>query len=319
MGRSMARYLAWGVTLLISVGFTACGSDQRESASGGRAGMQVSGRAGAGGASAGRAGTSGGSGGSAAGASAGRDAGAGRGGEDVEAGRGGEEFEAGRGGRDTEAGRGGTASGGVGGGGSGGGGSGDDGMDTSAGEGGATGGASGSAGDGGSGGNPVDPCTPGACSDSIRGFSGDISGQSSINGGVGVRNWYVIEARETLGDSGGARTNVGVRITLTSPPGADYDLVWNCDSSCGDVATMFSPVHNLTGHRESIYHVEFDVGGRPPNGDGGDQTFAVHVGVIARQVPQDQCIPWTLTITTGPNPGPAFSDRDETFSACFFF
>jgi hypothetical protein len=153
---------------------------------------------------------------------------------------------------------------------------------------------------GGMGGAPSDPCAPVGCTDQIRTFSGDVTNQVSIVGGVGVKNWYWIAVRESNLDDSRFRANVGVTVTLTSPPGVDYDLVWTCQSDCSDVAVMSAPARDLSGHSESISHAEYDSGGMPPSGAGSDQSFMLHVGIITVQPAQDACIPWTLTISTGP-------------------
>jgi hypothetical protein len=154
-----------------------------------------------------------------------------------------------------------------------------------------TGGDSGGTATGGGGGTPPDPCAPVGCTDQIRTFSGDRTNSVSIVGGVGVRNWYWIDVLEREDDSSGERTNLGVRITLTSPPGVDYDLVWTCDSSCSGFVGE-GMARGLDGHNESLIALEGD--------RWGDQSFMFHVGIITYQAAQDACIPWTLTISTGP-------------------
>jgi hypothetical protein len=154
-----------------------------------------------------------------------------------------------------------------------------------------TGGDSGGTATGGGGGTPPDPCAPVGCTDQIQRFSGDRTNSVSIVGGVGVRNWYWIDVLEREDDSSGERTNLGVRITLTSPPGVDYDLVWTCDSSCSGFVGE-GMARGLDGHNESLIALEGD--------RWGDQSFTFHVGIITYQAAQDACIPWTLTIATGP-------------------
>jgi hypothetical protein len=288
MRKTIARWVALKGMVLTGLAFPACGNNQDET-SGGRAGTTAAGWGGT------TAGSSGGGG---------SEAGAGRGGKDAEAGR----ESTPEGGRSGGSDPGGSGDGGEGG------------FDSSAGEGGYSGDSGGASpsggtgatagGAGGSGGAPVDACAPVGCTDQIGpGVSGDVPEQRIITGGVGVRTWYWVEVHETLGDGDGSRTNVGVRLTLTSPPGVDYDLTWDCDSECTIYPT--NTVHNLTGHTETLWHVEHDIGGR----DEGNQSFSVHVGILAHQPSQDQCIPWTLTITTGPDVARGMSIND-IMSAC---
>jgi hypothetical protein len=170
-----------------------------------------------------------------------------------------------------------------------------------------TGGANGGSpsGNGGTAGGRPDPCAPLGCTDHIWSVNGDRDTQSVRVGGVGVENGFNIEVEETLGDEGiqPTRSNLGVRITLTSPPGADYDLVYGCDATCERVSELNEPVHDLLGHSESIFYGATDYGGVAPYGDGWDQSFTIHIGIMAHEPAQDACLPWTLTVTTGPTVG----------------
>jgi hypothetical protein len=101
-------------------------------------------------------------------------------------------------------------------------------------------------------------------------------------------SWYNEEwDRVTISEDSLSSVYVSATITLTSPPGVDYDLYVYCDA-CGGTLAGSSISGGLTGHTDTV-------GVRANDSFGVDDTFDVVIEV--RHFASNMCAYWSLEVS----------------------
>ena len=163
------------------------------------------------------------------------------------------------------------------------------------GEGGSGAGGSGGGGSGGAGGSPVcDFQAPNNCAsaEQLAAVSGD-EGDTVTASGSGSK-WLKVQVQET--DSGIFETDISYKVSLTSPPGMDYDLYVKQGPQDGSPNCGATEVKGtLSGGSESVSASWDD-----DQGIGGEDD-SVWLSIEVRHVSGDDCdAKWSLTVVGNP-------------------
>lgn len=160
-----------------------------------------------------------------------------------------------------------------------------------------SGGAAGFGGSGGSGGSGVGPCAfeaQNACgsAEQLANISGDEGGTQSASGNTS--KWFKVRIKET--DDAISESDLSYKVSLTSPPGMDYDLYVRQGPQDGDPNCNAAEKKGMLSGGSEVVTASWD----DDQGIGGEDD-SLWLSIEVRHVSGDDCnAKWNLVVIGDP-------------------